>query len=369
MKKLKNASEEQRFLREGNNSDVLCYILSYALKYSSEEVFVELYPDLVPCYIEKYGLGQKAGSNVILSGNWRNIKDLLESDNLRYSPEALFLEHGDYKQVVGWLKDNDCSKYLEKDLFWSDDVGKIVDYIRKHKISDFGQRDLIMRKVSDVQKALILYDKLNANNRILFVKVASAEIAWMLVTLSERRKDYNLLRQIYEVRFLKNKKKLVKKRLFKEAEDLFIKTAPLDDVVTYANNCGLNNIVDRLLDRPKEDGFIKLLSKTQLSLEGEQKLFDRGCHVEIKAYIKTHVLSDDTEVKLIKRGNHHEIMLYLKKHSLSDVAQLELIKRGKSIEIIEFVSNYPLADVAYYALIKRGIKDEIDAINTFSFSE
>ena len=178
--------------------------------------------------------------------------------------------------------------------------------------------------------------------------------------MSEVKKDYELLRQISDVRFCKNLKKLVHTRLIREAELLFIETAPFDLVVQYAKNCGLIEIADYLLARPKDDGIIKFLSKNKLSPKCEMMLFDRGCHAEIKAYIKTHELSVEGEVRFIKRGYHREIMLYLKKRSLSAEAQVELIKRGNGIEIMELVSKYQLADVASELLIKRGVKEEIE---------
>lgn len=361
MKKIKKLAEELEFLRVSDVKSVRDYIDVYSLRRDSEVELVSLHSELVCSYILKYGLSQKAARAVILSGNWRNIEQLLAKKAPNYSVEALFLEHGNYKQVIAWLKRNECSKYPEKELFWHGEIHEIIDFIKKRKITSFGQLDLLKRGVNSVVKHLISYDKLNPKNRIFAAKKASQDNVWLMVKLAEFKDDYKVLRQIYEIRFEHNLKKVIKRALEPEAEKLFIETAPFDLVVSYAKRFGINDVVNKLLDRPKDDGIIKFLSKNRLSEECEQKLLDRACHAEIKAYIKTHYLSVEAEVRFIKRGYHREIMLYLKKHSLSDEGQMELIKRGNSCEIMEFLKSYQLAEVASDLLIERGVKEEIDA--------
>lgn len=360
MKKLKNLEQELEFLRSGSLKSVEDYISVYALKRDAEVEFVNLFSELVCLYISKHGLHQKSARAVIMSANWRNVECLLSYKAEKYNVEALFLEHGNYKQVVAWLRNHDCSKYPEKELFWNGEIAEVIEFIKKRKVSAFGQLDLLMRGVPSIAKHLILRDKLNEKNRIVAAKVVSNDNAWLLVKLSEDRKDYKVLKQIFMVRFERNLKKVIQTHLEYEAEKLFIETAPFDMVVLYAKRFRLLEIASKLLERPREDGIIKFLSKNKLSEECEHKLLDRGCHTEIKAYIKSWAFSVDAEVRFIKRGYHREIMLYLKKHSLSDEAQVWLINRGNGTEIMELLASYPLADRAVEALLLRGIKDEID---------
>ena len=360
MKKLKNTTQELEFLREASNKDVVEYTLKHSFKCKSEVLFVELYPELVPCYIELYGLCQKAGRAVFESGNWRNIEALLERGSSKYSVEALFLETGKYKQVVAWLNTHNTEKYPEKELFWSDDIEKIMNFIKKNKVSYFGQIDLLMRNNEKLVWFLIFARKLNPQNKVLAVKVASKKNASMLVDLSKGEDIFVVLKQNFAVRFAKNWKNIVNERLCAEAYEMFLKKAPFEVVLEYAVKHGIEDISEKLLDRPRESGIIKFLSKNKLSPKCEVKIFDKGCHLEIKSYIKAHELCVEAEIRLVKRGYHREIMLYLKHHSLSAEAQVLLIERGNDDEIMALVSKYPLAEIAEKALLKRGVRDEID---------
>ena len=296
---------------------------------------------------------------------------MVKSEPKKYNPHSLLFDVGEYATIICWLKDNDSPKYPEKELFWNGSYEEIEKFILNNKVSLFGQYDLIRRHNNRAVSKMIETCKIDEKNKLAVMLYGSKANASLIVIYANKRKDYSLFRQIFDIRFKKASvvEKMTRTRLLKPAEDLFFEIGDIDMVVKYAKHFNIANFDVRILKRSNRDGMIKFLSKNAISSEAEILLFNRGDHAEIKAYLKTHELEISSEVRLIKRGHHREIMLYLKHHSLCLEAQRELLLRGNSIEIIEFVSNYPVADEIYYELIKRNYCDEIDALNEFMMKQ
>ena len=369
--KLKKLAEELDFLSSGSVDEVREYIKLYSFRLDAELVFVEKFPMLVSLYLERYSVFQKTARIIIQSNNLEHIDLLVKSEPKKYNPHSLLFDVGEYATIICWLKDNDSPKYPEKELFWNGSYEEIEKFILNNKVSLFGQYDLIRRHNNRAVSKMIETCKIDEKNKLAVMLYGSKANASLIVIYANKRKDYSLFRQIFDIRFKKASvvEKMTRTRLLKPAEELFFEISDIDLVVKYAKHFNIANFDVRILKRSNRDGMIKFLSKNAISSEAEILLFNRGDHAEIKAYLKTHELEISSEVRLIKRGHHREIMLYLKHHSLCLEAQRELLLRGNSIEIIEFVSNYPVADEIYYELIKRNYCDEIDALNEFMMKQ
>ena len=349
-------------MNTANNDDFKKYIFENKLRCQTETEMVKTRkPSLILFYMSIHGLSQKAASELIRQNNPALINALLETTTPHYSPENLFFDVGNYHTIVNWLKTYRSKKYPEQDLFWSKNQTAILEHIAKHQISSFGQLDLIRRQDNKATRELILRGKLSKQNELNLAKFARKDNVILLLQTTTSKKDYQLYKQIYIIRFgnQEETKKLLQQRLHSPAEELFFEIAPFNLIERYSKHLGITSAQIHLLNHPDNDELVEYLSKTELCEEAEKLLLKRGEHREIKAYIKTHYLSIDGEITLIKRGHHREIILYLSKRSLGDLAQCELIRRGNYIEIMTLIENYPLAECAVDELYNRGNQTEI----------
>lgn len=365
--KLKKLQEEIDFLQSSSFEDVEEYIKLYSFRANAEPIFVQRFPHLIPVYVLRHEMSQKGAREVIQTNNLHLINVLFNSNPKKYSIHSLLFDVGEYSTIISWLKGNSSPKYPEKDLFWNGKIEDIISFIKKRKVSRFGQYDLIRSRNHRAVKELINYCKLDDKNKLAVMLYGSKENASLMISFVNNSEDFVLFKQIFSIRFKRANvvEKMTKTRLQKIAEDLFFEIGDIDLVVKYAKHFNIQNFDIRILKRTNHEGIVKFLSKNEISKEAEILMFNRGDHAEIKAYVKAHVLSVEGEVRLIKRGEHRLIMHYLEHSSLSAEAQKELILRGKSCEIIEFVSRYPVTDEVYSMLILRAHKDEIDALNDF----
>lgn len=363
--KLKRLDEELDFLNSSVLEDVESYIFKHPLRKKTEELLAKKFPQLLINYTALHGVCQKTASMIIKLDDYETIEVLLDSSPTEYNVEALFFNFGNYQTVTKWLATHNSDRYPEKELFWNGSMNDIIAHIQKEQISEFGQYDLIARKKDLAVIEMIKRHRLSANNREALMLIGTKKVASKLleqISLS-CPKDHRLLSQIYDIRF--NNANIVsvlqKKRLQKQAEDLFFEVGDLELVLDYANRFCLQNIETKILHRKNRNGIIIYLANNKLSHDGESLLLKTGDFYEVLVYSCTHGLSIEGEIKLIKRGEHLAIMRYLENHSLGDEAQKVLIKRGNNSEILKLVSTYPLCDCAERVLFKRGNDEEIEA--------
>ena len=364
MKKMTSA-QELNFINSAPANSLEDYILEYSFNPVNEPAFIQRkLTSLSRLYLRKYGITEKGAIALIRTQNPDLIFALMTCDKLTYTPDSLLLENGSYLNITQWLKNHDTTKYPEKDMVWDKDQTRILHHITKHKISNFGQYDLIRRQKHEAVKAMILRGKIYQHNEFVVMQYGSKENAQLLLDIKNNIVIRRILNEMYIVRFgsyATIKQLTSTKRLHKQAEELFLEIAPFDLVVKYIKHFKLDSAQIILLKRNQPDEVLNFLSKTTLCQEAEDYLLRRNIHSEIKAYIKNHSLSSENEVLLIKHGVHREIMLYLQKQSLCDLAQLELINRGIVHEVDYMIAHYPhLADIAADRLLQIGTQEQID---------
>lgn len=370
MDKIKKTQAQIDFINSASYKELADYILAYPFSPKAENLFVEkATPKLVQFYIEQHGVAE--GSAVYLfRQNHPSIVQVL----LAYSQEnrrniKLFLEHGDYETVKRFVADFEVPELPEQEALERFDKDELLDMIHHVKLTSFAKLDIIMRGDEELKQTLIKNSKLDQRERDAVLYNGTKADVECLISQAAYAKSRAVMKQIQLIRFTRPRKLrpiIAQQRFVREAEELFMKTAPVDLLIEYVRHYRPEGGDAAIFNHRDDSMLLTYLSKSQLTEEGEHLLMKRGCHEEIKVYIKGHSLNAEDEVRLIKRGKHREIMLYLTRHTLSSEAQVELMLRRNSEEIEYYVMVYPntISEAGEKALKKYATPDIVAAYNT-----
>lgn len=366
MNKLKNATEEMNFISSTGSDELVDYINEYPFQPQTEKFLVETGPkDAVLLYIELYGLKSAAAVVVFRSNKEKFVNALLAWCHKDKALVKTFLSYGDYNCIKAYLKDFNVKSFRERGALERFDKAELLEMATNTTLSPFAKYDILVRGDAELRAAVIKRKGLDKRELDYVLYNGSPEDLDLLISLQNGSSLKEAMMQIRILRFAKRKvvaNYVSRHKLYKEALEYFLKTAPFDLLVSYVKHFHPEGGDIAILNHPDRSGIFCYLSKNWLTEEGEHLLLKRGEHDEIKTYIKHHHLNPDDEVRLIKRGKHREIVLYLERHSLSAEAQVEFVYRRNKSELFFWVTAYPetICDKAVDMLFKCGFYDLLD---------
>lgn len=352
MKKIKKAQQEQEFISEAPEKDLIAYMAEYQFRPQNEKIFMrrEGIKEAKYYYIELYGLSALGAARMVFEQDDESlVQALLYHCEGKHDFMRCFLDFGRYQRVKAYVDEHEVAELSEQDALRRFDEKELLMLAKTTQLSAFARCDILARGNDVLKEAVLRQGNLQERELEMLWIFGSKKILKLFVEISAKAKQRAITRQILVIRFgsFKDLKAAVNQtRFHMQAEKLFLEIAPLKLVEIYVQRYYPEGCDKLLFECLQGERLLNFLKRNRLTLVGEELLVERWHEDELLAYCDEHYLNDENEVAFISRADHEVVMFYLERHSLCEAAQLMLIERQDDEEINFFEEKYVFSDSA-----------------------